>query len=366
MICAPRRPTAACGAWRWGVVACTALAACSATDAAAPSGGAGGAGAVGGVGGAASGGTTSGGSGGAPLDAGGGGSAPCTGASTPPSPAVDVQVAPGFAGSYVVYDLGAVPGMPASKYGGLTLLAGDRDTLLVGANANDTSGAIYAVPLQRGCGEHILGFAGPATRWASAPYIDGGLAYGPGGALFFTAYPTNDLGVLSPGAASPSTTLDVDPLGVAHSLGALAFVPPGLPREGALKLVSWGGGQWYDADVVAGPAGQPALANLSPRPASTLPGGPEGMAWVPAGSPEFAKPSLVVSEWTAGTVGAFEMDGAADPIVSTRRAFLFGLTGAEGAYFDPPTGDYLFTTWQFEGTERVVLVQGFAPIDPPR
>jgi len=31
-----------------------------------------------------------------------------------------------------------------------------------------------------------------------------------------------------------------------------------------------------------------------------------------------------------------------DPIVATRRLFVSGLDGAEGAYLDPLTGDYLF------------------------
>jgi hypothetical protein len=42
---------------------------------------------------------------------------------------------------------------------------------------------------------------------------------------------------------------------------------------------------------------------------------------------------------------------------------LTGLKGAEGAFFDPATGDFLFSTWSGTGgSERVILVEGFVPI----
>src|SRR5207247_2207368 len=54
----------------------------------------------------------------------------------PPPAAQGVVVHPPFDASYTVYSLGAVPGMPPQKYGGINSIKGDPDTLLVGANAN--------------------------------------------------------------------------------------------------------------------------------------------------------------------------------------------------------------------------------------
>ncbi|MFA5112060.1 MAG: hypothetical protein WC443_11680, partial [Desulfobaccales bacterium] len=84
-----------------------------------------------------------------------------------------------YAGSYVGFDLGSVPGVPA-EYGGLTLKPGDPSTLLIGGSANLQEGLIYSIGVTRGAGNHITGFSGSATVFATAPYNDGGLQYGPG------------------------------------------------------------------------------------------------------------------------------------------------------------------------------------------
>ena len=44
--------------------------------------------------------------------------------------------------------------------------------------------------------------------------------------------------------------------------------------------------------------------------------GPEGFIYVNAGSPRFTGASLLVSEYSAGRVSAFEVDGDGDPRVS--------------------------------------------------
>ena len=41
----------------------------------------------------------------------------------------------------------------------------------------------------------------------------------------------------------------------------------------------------------------------------------------------------------------YEIDEGANPILATRRDFITGLKGAEGAYRDPATGDFFFSTW---------------------
>ena len=38
-----------------------------------------------------------------------------------------------------------------------------------------------------------------------------------------------------------------------------------------------------------------------------------------------------------------------------------GLQGAEGAYRNPATGDFFFSTWG-QAADRTIVVRGFAPI----
>lgn len=280
-------------------------------------------------------------------------------ACTPAAIPAEVKLAPPFDTSYRVFTLGSVPGMPLYKYGGLSLRRGDPETLLLGGDANLPKGAIYAVRVKRAC-KHIVGFEGKAQKLADAPYIDGGLHYA-GEVLFFTGYPVNTLAQIVGGATSPTSTTTLGSLGVAESVGASLVVPSGFAGEGSLKLVSWPSGDWYTARLVAATGGPYTLADLTL--ARTLPGGPEGFAYVPKGSPKVSVPSLIVSEWTDGAVALFESDAAGDPVLATRRPFLTGLRGAEGAFFDPATGDFLFSTWRDGEPEQVIIVQGFAPID---
>ena len=93
----------------------------------------------------------------------------------------------------------------------------------------------------------------------------------------------------------------------------------------------------------------------------TLPGGPEGFVYVAAGSPLFTVNSMLVSEWSANGIATYEIDDAGNPRVASRRNFITGLDGAEGAYRDPATGDFFFSTWG-QAADRLVVVRGFTPI----
>jgi hypothetical protein len=288
--------------------------------------------------------------------------APCAGAmtTTPAScAALGVTVDAQFAGKYTCFDLGPVPGLPMNKYGGLTLTP-DRcsGSLLIGGDANLASGKLYAVPVGRDADGHVAGFTGPGLVHADAPYNDGGITFGPNQILFFARWPSNELQQTRAGSTVADRVVDLAMFGVAHASASLAFVPPGLPAAGALKLVAWGGGEWYtlavhpDGDVFAVDAAKQDL---------TLPGGPEGFVYVAAGSPLFEKSSLLVSEWTANAIAAYQVDDQGNPVLATRRRLLTGLQGAEGAYRDPATGDFFFSTWG-ASVDRVIVVRGFAPI----
>src|SRR3954454_3425540 len=98
-----------------------------------------------------------------------------------PAPAQTLD--PSFAADYSLTDIGTPTGIP-SPLGGLVLKAGTTDRLLIGGSANTANGALYEVPIKRDAQGHINGFSGSASRFGDAAWIDGGLAYGPGGALF--------------------------------------------------------------------------------------------------------------------------------------------------------------------------------------
>jgi hypothetical protein len=282
---------------------------------------------------------------------------------TPPRSceALGVKVDPHYADRYTCYDLGPVPGMPNHKYGGLTLTLDNCSTkLIIAGNANLPAGKLYSIDVTRTADGHISGFAGTAKVFADAPSNDGGVAYGPGDVLFVTHWPSNELQQTRPGSALADKIIPLGGIGVAHASASLAFVPGDFPMKGALKMVSWSAGQWYTLAIK--PDGQGTYDVVSARQDLMLDGGPEGFTYVAAGSPLFDKNSMLVSEWTDNKIATYETDEAANPRLDSRRDFIIGLHGAEGAYREPATGDFFFSTWGQEMDDRVVAVRGFAPI----
>jgi hypothetical protein len=266
-----------------------------------------------------------------------------------------LDVAAPYDTDYTAVSLGSVPGVPTS-YGGLTFKAGDPHTILIGGAANQAAGALYEIGVARDGENHITGFVGTAERYADAPYNDGGVTYGPGGVLFLARWPVNELGQLEPGSTTTDKVISLTPFEVSSSLSALAFVPAGYPGAGSLKMVTYSGGNWYDARVVSDGSGTWDLDDVAFQ--VQIPGGPEGFVYLPPGSPQFDDFStILVAEYGAGTIAAYEIDDEGDPIVSTRQPFVTGLSGAEGAVVDPLTGDFLFST--FGGQNQVVAVRGF-------
>lgn len=257
---------------------------------------------------------------------------------------------------YTMLDLGSIADLP-TNYGGLTIRSDQPNTLYIGGAANQITGAIYAVPLVRDAVTNsITGFAGPATHFVDAPYIDGGLTFTPGGTVLFTQYPINAMGQILPDQSYVSSALT--PLGVISSVGSHAFVPNGFPGAGNLIVASYNQWALYDLPNTIDANG---LYAFSPPTAqvdvSGTASGPEGIAYVPPGSAAFIGPSMVISAYGLGKVVAYEVDANGMPVTSSARDMVTGLTGAEGAWIDPVTGDFLFST--FGGGSRVIRVSGF-------
>ena len=263
----------------------------------------------------------------------------------------------GFDSSYTLNNLGSA-GVP-TDYGGITFK--DANTLLLGGAINGSSGAIYSVPLTRsGTNNSITSFGTP-TLFATAPNIDGGLAFGPGGVLFYTGFPNNVIGQIKPGSTSPDKVINLSnltPNSVVSSVGSLAFVPLGFSGADNFKIASYNGGTFYSASLVADGLGTFDIQNVSLPLTISNQNEPEGIAYVAAGNSLFASNSLLLSEYDAGRVSAFTVDSNGDPIVGSRQDFITGLTGAEGATIDPVTGDFLFSS--FVGVDNQIFqVQGF-------
>lgn len=340
---------------------------CSATDGGSPShpaSGTGGAAVGGGSGGegAGSGGTIAvGGAGGAGV--GGGTQASCT-PSTDGILGVDcastgVQLVPPYDKSYTCLDLGVDANIPP-KWGGLTTSKEDPQRLLIGGSANTDSGLLYRRGILRDAQCHIIGFSNePASVYADAGYNDGGVLYGPGDVMWLARWPVNELGFMKPGSLVTDKIIDTSALGIGYALAALNFIPTGFSAAGGFRLVSWPDGQWYSADYVPDGAGTFDITNIVQE--TTIVGGPEGFVYIEAGNAEFAQNGMLVSEWTDNKIAAYEVNAGGNPIPATRKEFVVGLTGAEGAFLDPLSGDFLFST--FADVNRVIAIRGFKP--PP-
>ena len=227
---------------------------------------------------------------------------------------------------------------------------------------------MYSVPVTRDAGGHIVG-VGAGTLVAPAPFNDGGFAYGPGGVLFLSQWPINGIAQYKPGSipgAGPDKTQIVTPLGVRSTLrglhAALQFIPSTFPGAGKFKGLSWESGKFYTFTIAPDGSGtfNVTLATLE----TTIGGGPEGFVYIKNTNPDFAVDSMLVSEYSADNVAAYELDADGNPMPGTRVDFITGLTGAEGAAIDPLTGDFLFSTFLTEGSS-IIVVQGFVPPPPP-
>jgi hypothetical protein len=265
-------------------------------------------------------------------------------------------IAPAYAIDYQLIDLGPALTV-AAPYGGLIIKAGDTNTLLLGGSANTSGGVIDAVGLTRGAGGHITGFTSVAP-FSTAPFIDGGLAYAPNGDLLFTEFPVNSIGEIKPGSGIPDKTVSAP---VPSSVGTLQFVPAGFMGAGNFIVASYSTNVFCTSSLTPDGTGTYNVGACTNSVGAGV--GPEGIIYVPIGSLLFPSQSMLVSEYSAGRVDAFQIDANGLPIPATRTDFITGLSGAEGATLDPVTNDFLFST--FGGGNHIFEIQGFAAPPPP-
>ncbi|MBS0503749.1 MAG: PEPxxWA-CTERM sorting domain-containing protein [Proteobacteria bacterium] len=127
-----------------------------------------------------------------------------------------------------------------------------------------------------------------------------------------------------------------------------------------MKIVSYNGGGFYDATLTPDGVG---TYDINATFTAQINGGPEGLVYVSGANAGFGVNSILVSEYGLGSVAAYDADANGDPIAASRRVFLSGLNGAEGAVIDPLTGDFIFST--FGGGNSLFVINGFvAPPNP--
>lgn len=270
-------------------------------------------------------------------------------------------IQPPFNASYTWRTLGAVPGVP-TPYGGATFKYNDPDVLLIGGGANGASGEVYEIRITRDVNGRITGWAGNATLLSTAPFIDGGLVYGPNNVLFYAAYPTGEIGQIKPGSSVPDRVDVLSTLGwTAPSTGAITFVPPGFPGAGQTKICSWSGGVFHSASLTPDGNGTFQIGNLVSR--AVIAGGPEGLLYPPPGSPALPNYSrLLVAEYSAGSIAVYTVDANGDPIPASRQDFMTQIYGAEGATIDARSGAFVFST--YGGGNQVIVIEGFGSCGP--
>lgn len=283
-------------------------------------------------------------------------------------------LAPSFSSFYSLIDLGTIPKLPAA-YGGLTFKPGDANNLLIGGLADTPNAGIYSVKVKRDSDNHITSFD-QANFVSKAPGslgiggIDAGLTNSPlGDVLFYTAYPDNSIGQIKPGSSSPDKQITLDSLGIPSSTGALAFVPEGFAGAGRLKITSYTANTFFDTTITADGSGTYNIA--APTKGVQLDGGIDSFVYIKAGNPGFTADSLLITEFDSQNVSAYEIDENGDPIASTRRDFITGITshtpttliGTIGTTIDSLSGDVLFSSF-FEddpSQSKIFQLKGFTP-----
>jgi hypothetical protein len=149
------------------------------------------------------------------------------------------------------------------------------------------------------------------------------------------------LAQLLPNASSPSVETNLSTSLASEGAGGLGFVPPGLSAAGQLRATTWPTPNWYHVPYSTN--GNLFSFGTPTKTVTVTEGG--GFAYVPAGSPAFPNPALLMAEWSGAKVAAYDVDMQGDPIPSSRRDFFSMFPAPWGAYFDSETGDYIFLSW---------------------
>ncbi len=253
----------------------------------------------------------------------------------------------------------ASPSSVAPIYGGAVSRPGFPNQILMGGNGETPQGGLWAVELARDADCHVLGYTATAPeRLIDAAEVSTGVEYDRDGVLLVARWRPNELGQILPGSTSYDKIIDWEPMGMAPRATGLAFVPPGFSGAGTLKVLSYMGGQWHSVSLTADGGGTFDVSSVVE--VMTLAGGPSGIEFMEAGNPEFGVDGVLIAEYEADRVVAYDVDANGDPIPATRRPVIGNLYQVDSFYRDPLSGDLLVASNSSGG---VLILQGFSP--PP-
>lgn len=160
----------------------------------------------------------------------------------------DVQLAAPFDTLYRVYDLGQVPGVP-NPLGGTVINSANPNILLVAGGSESSTGAIYAIGVERDTCGHIIGWSGTATMVAATPYVDANLVYTAADLLVYTEWPQYNISQLRTGSTAADRVTNFGTIGMVTTgdsgPGGLGLVPPSLAAAGEMRVVTWPVGRWF-------------------------------------------------------------------------------------------------------------------------
>lgn len=286
------------------------------------------------------------------------------------SQTLPTKLASPFSSYYSLVDLGQIPELPIA-YGGLTFKPNDPNTIMIGGLADLPNSGIYSVKVTRNSKKHITGFEA-ASLVAKSPGIgkgglDAGLTYTPkGDVLLYTTYEDNSIGQIKSGSTGPDQQIDLNTLGIIPSTGALAFVPKHFPGAKRLKITSYTTSLFYDTTIT--PDGLGTYKIATPSKSVKLSGGIDSFVYIKAGNRGFSKNSLLMTEYDTNKISAYKIDANGNPIPSTRKDFLTGLSthlpttpSTLGATVDPLTGDVILSTYfeEVPSKGKILAVRGF-------
>lgn len=222
-------------------------------------------------------------------------------------------------------------------YGGTAFRAGNSNVLLFGEYQSDR---VDAFPVVRDALGHPIS-VGARTTYATVSGPDGSLAYGPNNVLFYTVYPSNELGQMRANSVTENKLVDLSTLlGSSGSVGACAFVPAGRSGAGRLKIAVYGSNEWHDLTIAADGTGTYDVTAAGA--AIPLTGGPEGIAYPPATMPTIGSNCVLVCEWSQNVIAVYTTNSNGDPIPASRQVLVANIVGPSGGAVDPVSGDIVF------------------------
>src|SRR5205085_1590710 len=157
---------------------------------------------------------------------------------------------------------------------------GETDQVIVGGYTGTANAVLDVIDLQRDVTGSIAGFAGTASPLTEAYAISSGATYGPDDVLFYSRA-TWEMGEVKAESTTTDKVVKFSSAAMYRPTG-LAFVPPGFPGAGQLKMTTfYVNGDWWSFTIAPDGTGTYDVTTAVKGPA--LPNYPEGFVYVPAG-----------------------------------------------------------------------------------